>query len=551
MWQQDYLPIADSLGWSALAAAIPIFVLLLLIGVLRKPAWIAALSGLGAALVIALGVYGMPLKLALSSTAMGAAFGLFPIGWIVYWAIVLYRLTLETGNFEIIKDSVGGLTSDRRLQALLIAFALGAFIEGAAGFGTPVAVAAAMLTGLGFSPFFAAGICLLANTAPVAFGSIGIPIITLGGITAPLHGGDIGAWTAELSAWVGRLCAPISVIIPSYLILVMGGFGALRNVLPASVLCGLAFASVQFLMSNFVGPELVDIVASLVAILALVVLLKVWQPTNHFVMPGEHDTSIELKSHGFGRTLLAWSPYLFLVFFVLVWGSPWGKAVLNGDLVAGSWRGARLEWPGLHNLVVRAEPIVPTPTPYAAPFDFNWLSAAGTACAFASLAAAVVLRVSVRRYVVLLGSVAKQLAFPLVTIAAVVGLAYLMNYSGATITLGLVFAGTGALFPFFSAILGWLGVFLTGSDTSSNALFGNLQVVTAARLGLDPAIMAAANSAGGVMGKMISLQSIAVAVAATGMSRSQEGELFRFTFKHCVLLAAAIGVLTTIYAYLV
>ncbi|HEU4620223.1 MAG TPA: L-lactate permease [Gammaproteobacteria bacterium] len=543
MWEQHYTPIADSLALSALAAAIPIFVLLLLIGVLRKPAWMAALSGLAAALVIALFVYGMPFKLAISSTAMGAAFGLFPIGWIVYWAIVLYRLTLETGNFEIIKDSVGSLTSDRRLQALLIAFALGAFIEGAAGFGTPVAVAAAMLTGLGFSPFFAAGICLLANTAPVAFGSIGIPIITLGGTTAALHGGDLGAWTNELSAWVGRLCAPISIVIPSYLILVMGGFGALRNVLPASLLCGLAFASVQFLMSNFVGPELVDIVASLVAILALVALLKVWHPTERFVMRGEHEAVLELKSHGFGRTLLAWSPYLFLVLFVLVWGSPWGGAVLNKVTVP-------IEWPGLHNLVVRTQPIVPQPTPYAASYTLNWLSAAGTACAFATVAAALVLRVSMRRYVILLGSVAHQLAFPLLTIAAVVGLAYLMNYAGATITLGLAFAGTGALFPFFSAVLGWLGVFLTGSDTSSNALFGNLQVVTATRLGLDPAITAAANSAGGVMGKMISLQSIAVAVAATGMSRSEEGQLFRFTFKHSVLLAAAIGVLTTIYAYL-
>jgi L-lactate transport len=544
MWQQDYLPIADNLALSALAAAIPIFVLLLLIGVLRRPAWVAALSGLAAALVIAIGLYHMPANLAVSSTAMGAAFGLFPIGWIVYWAIVLYRLTLETGKFEIIKDSIGGLTSDRRLQALLIAFALGAFIEGAAGFGTPVAVAAAMLTGLGFSPFFAAGICLLANTAPVAFGSIGIPVITLGLTTAGLNTADVGPWTAELSAWVGRLCAPISIIIPSYLILVMGGLGALRVVLPAAVLCGLSFASVQFLMSNYVGPELVDIVAALTAILALVALLKVWQPSERFAMPGEHASVLELKSHGFGPTLLAWSPYLFLVAFVLVWGSPWGAGVLNQATVP-------VEWPGLHNLVARAAPIVPEPTPYPATYTLSWLSAAGTACAFASVAAAIVLRFSVARYIVLLGSVARQLAFSLLTIAAVVGLAYLMNYSGATVTLGLAFAGTGALFPFFSALLGWLGVFLTGSDTSANALFGNLQVVTATRLGLDPAIMAAANSAGGVMGKMISLQSLAVAVAATGMSRSQEGHLFRFTFKHSVLLAAAIGILTTIYAYLV
>ncbi|HEX5420681.1 MAG TPA: L-lactate permease [Gammaproteobacteria bacterium] len=543
MWQQSYLPIANSLGWSALAAAVPIFVLLLLIGVLRKPAWIAALCGLAAALIVAIGVYGMPVGLAISSTAMGAAFGLFPIGWIVYWAIVLYRLTLETGNFEIIKDSIGGLTSDRRLQAMLIAFALGAFIEGAAGFGTPVAVAAAMMTGLGFSPFFAAGLCLLANTAPVAFGSIGIPIITLAGTTVGLQSADLAPWMADLSTWVGRLCAPVSIFIPAYLILVMGGLKALRTVLPAAALCGLAFASVQILMSHYVGPELVDILASLVAILALVALLKVWQPSDHYEMPGERQATLALKSHGFGRTTLAWSPYLFLVAFVLIWGSPGGTGALNAVT-------ASIHWPGLDNLVVRAAPVVTTPTPYPATYTLNWLSAAGSACAFASIAAAVVLRVSVGRYILLLGSVARQLAFPLLTIAAVVGLAYLMNYSGATITLGLAFAGTGALFPFFSALLGWLGVFLTGSDTSSNALFGNLQVVTATRLGLDPAIMAAANSAGGVMGKMISLQSIAVAVAATGMSRSEEGLLFRFTFKHSVLLAVAVGCLAAIYAYL-
>src|SRR5690606_23954070 len=271
MWQQDYLPIADSLALSALAAALPIFVLLLLLGVWRKPAWIAALAGLGMALIIAIGVYDMPAGPAFSATAFGAAFGLFPIGWIVYWAIVLYRITLETGKFEIIKDSIGGLTADRRLQAMLIACAFGAFIEGAAGFGTPVAVAAAMLTGLGFSPFFAAAICLLANTAPVAFGSIGIPVVTLAQVT----GLDEGL----LSAWVGRLCAPIAVFIPAYLILVLGGFRALKGVIPAAVVCGLCFATMQFFVSNFVGPHLVDIVSALTAIVGLVVLFKFWQPT--------------------------------------------------------------------------------------------------------------------------------------------------------------------------------------------------------------------------------------------------------------------------------
>jgi L-lactate transport len=535
MWQQNYLPLGDSLALSTLAAAVPIFVLLLLIGVLRKPAWIAGLSGLAAGLVVAIGVYKMPASLALSSTLMGAAFGLLPIAWIVYWAVVLYRLTLETGNFDIIKDSIGSLTADRRLQAMLIAFAFGAFVEGAAGFGTPVAVAAGMLTGLGFSPFFAAGICLLANTAPVAFGSIGIPVVTLAGTT--------GLPEAELSAWVGRLCAPISVLIPAYLILVMGGVRGLKGVLPAAIVCGVCFASVQFLVSNFVGPQLVDIMAALTAIVGLVLLFKVWQPKDSFVMAGDTAARVQPKAHGSGRTLLAWSPYLFLVVFVLIWGYPDTKAILAQTTI-------RIPWPGLHNLITRMPPVVGAASPYAAVYNFEWLAAAGTACALATIAAAFTLRVSVGMYLGLLGKVAKQLAFSIFTIACVLGLAYLMNYSGATVTLGLAFAATGVLFPFFSALLGWLGVFLTGSDTSANALFGNLQVVTANSLGLNPAMMAASNSAGGVMGKMISLTSLAVAVAATGMPRTEEGKLFRFTVKHSVFLASLLGVLASIYAYL-
>jgi L-lactate transport len=534
MWQQNYTPLADSLALSTLAAALPIFVLLILIGVLRKPAWMAALSGLGTALIVAIVAFGMPADLAVSSAMYGAAFGLLPIGWIVYWAVVLYRITLETGNFEIIKDSIGGLTSDRRLQAMLIAFAFGAFVEGAAGFGTPVAVAAAMLTGLGFSPFFAAGICLLANTAPVAFGSIGIPVVTLALTT--------GLPELELSAWVGRLTAPISVIIPAYLIMVMGGFRGLKGVLPAAIVCGVCFAGVQFLVSNYIGPQLVDIMAALTAIIGLVVLFKVWQPKDNFVLAGEHAAVAVPKKHGFGRTLLAWSPYLFLVAFVLVWGyGPSKRALESTNFV--------FAWPGLHNEITRMAPMVPTPAPYAANYTLNWLAAAGSACALATIASALLLRVSIGMYLGILGRVLQQLAFSLLTIACVLGLAYLMNYSGAVVTLGLAFAATGALFPFFSALLGWLGVFLTGSDTSANALFGNLQVVTANSLGFDPAIMAASNSAGGVMGKMISLQSLAVAVAATGMARSEEGKLFRFTIKHSIFLASVLGVIATIYAY--
>jgi len=535
MWQQDYQPVMDSLGWSTLVAALPILVPLLLIGVLRKPAWIAGLAGLATAFVVSIGAYGMPAKLAVSSATMGASFGLLPIGWIVYWAVVLYRITEETGKFAIIKDSIGGLTTDRRLQAILIAFALGAFIEGAAGFGTPVAVAAAMLTGLGFSPYYAAGICLLANTAPVAFGSIGVPVVTLAGTT--------GISELELSSWVGRLCAPISVLIPAYLVMVMGGWRGLKGVLPAALVCGLCFASVQLTVSNFVGPQLVDILAALTAIVGLVVLFKFWKPKDNFVLAGEHQAATLPQKHGFGPTLLAWSPYLFLVFFVLIWGYPKTKAMLETTNFV-------FDWPGLHNQVERSAPMVATPAPYAARFTFNWLAAAGSACALATMAAALVLRVPLKNYIGILGRVAKQLAFSLLTMACVLALAYVMNYSGATVTLGKAFALTGLLFPFFSSILGWLGVFLTGSDTSSNALFGNLQVVTANSLGLNPALMAASNSAGGVMGKMISLTSIAVAVAATGMARSEEARLFRFTVKHSVLLASVLGVLATLYAYL-
>ena len=534
MWQQHYTPLADSIGLSALAAAAPIFVLLYLLGIKRKPSWVAAIAGLVTAIVVALGVYGMPAGTMLSSVAFGAVFGLFPIGWIVYWAIVLYRITVETGNFEIIKDSVGGLTDDRRLQALLIAFALGAFIEGAAGFGTPVAVAAAMLTGLGFSPFYAAGICLIANTAPVAFGSIGIPIVTLSQVT--------GFEQMPLSAWVGRICAPVSLFIPAYLMMVMGGWRALGGVLPAAIVCGIAFAGTQFYVSNYIGPALTDILSALAAIGALIALFKVWKPADTFELEGA-TVAKRPQSHGTAKTLTAWSPYLFLVMFVLLWGYPPIKAYLNTFSV-------KLPWPGLHNLVMRMPPVMPKEAPYAAVYDFAWLSAAGTACLLASLCAMVLLKIPVSKYLGILGACANQLKLSMLTIACVLGLAQLMNYSGATATLGLAFAATGVLFPFFSSLLGWLAVFLTGSDTSANALFGNLQVITANRLGLDPVLMASANSAGGVMGKMISLQSIAVAAAATEMKPEDEAKLFRFTIRHSIFLAAVLGVITFIYSSL-
>jgi lactate permease len=533
MWQHDYTPLGGSLAGSALAAALPIFVLLVLIGVLRKPSWMAALSGLGTALVVALFAYRMPVSLAAATISYGAAFGLFPIGWIILWAIVLYKLTAETGQFEILKDSIGSLTSDLRLQALLIAFAFGAFIEGAAGFGTPVAVAAAMLTGLGFSPFYAAGICLLANTAPVAFGSIGIPLVTLQAIT--------GLPMMPLSGNVGRICAPISLIVPSYLVLVMGGVKGWIGVAPAALLCGVAFAAAQFSVSSYIGPYLTDIIGSLSAIVSLVVLLRFWQPRDEFHLPGEAKRT-EVKRHATGTVLRAWMPYLLLVAFVLLWGAGPVKSILESATQT-------IDWPGLHKVVQRMPPVTAAPSPYAAQYKFDWLAASGTACMFAAFVSALMLGVSFAKFAAILRATLRQLALPLLTVASVLALAFLMNYSGATATLGLAFAATGAAFPFFSALLGWLAVFLTGSDTSANALFGNLQVVTAQKLGLSPTLMAASNSSGGVMGKMISLQSIAVAAAATGMAAKDESRLFRFTLRHSVLLACLIGLVVLFYAY--
>ena len=552
MWQHNYEPVAGSLGVSAVVAAVPILVLFLMLGVLRKAAWMAALAALGSALVVALVAYRMPAGLALISTVYGAAYGVFPIAWIVFTSIMLYRLAVDTGKFEIIKDSVGGLTEDRRLQAMFIAFSFGAFIEGAAGFGAPVAVSGAMLAGLGFNPFYAAGICLLANTAPVAFGSIGIPVTTLANVT--------GLPVLPLSGTVGMLCAMISIIIPGYLIVVMAGAKRAIEILPAIIACGVSFAGVQFYVSRTMGPELTDILSSLTCIVVMVAVLKLWKPSNIFRLEGDTAASITLARHSGGAVFMAWVPYLLLVVFVLIWGEPDIKPAINRfadtllpgflNTVPGTGPLAeRLMVPGLHNMITRIPPVVPAPAPYAALYELNWLSASGTACLLATLTTAIVLRVRPAGVVKTYVDTFKQLKMAILTIACMLGLAYLMNYSGMTSTLGLALASTGVAFPFFSAVLGWMGVFLTGSDTSANALFGNLQVVTANALGLNPILTASVNSAAGVMGKMISVQSIAVAIAATGMKPDDAGRLFRFTIKHSVLLMMVMGVIAMLFAY--
>ncbi len=549
MWQHNYEPFGGSLGLSAIVAVIPLVVLFVMLGVLRKPSWMSALSALASALVLSLLVYGMPLQLALISTFYGAAYGLFPIAWIVFASIMLYRLAVDTGKFEIIKDSVGSLTDDRRLQAMFIAFSFGAFIEGAAGFGAPVAVSGAMLAGLGFNPFYAAGICLLANTAPVAFGSIGIPVTTLAAVT--------GLPVMPLSAMIGRLCAMISIVIPGYLIVVMVGPAGALEVLPAIIACGVSFAAMQFFVSNYIGPELTDILSSLTCIVVMVAVLKLWRPRTIMRLEGDKPVTAHAKRHSGGELIMAWLPYLLLVVFVLAWGEPdikvaidtWTNGLLPSFMPKAATGLNGLNVPGLHNLITRVPPVVAQPAPYAAVYTWNWLSASGTACFLATVATAALLRVKPAQFVQIYKATFKQLSFAMLTIASMLGLAYLMNYSGMTSTLGLALAGTGGAFPFFSAVVGWLGVFLTGSDTSANALFGNLQVVTANALGINPVLTASVNSAAGVMGKMISVQSIAVAVAATGMTSADEGRLFRFTIKHSVMLMVAMGVISMIFAY--
>jgi L-lactate transport len=549
MWQHNYEPLGGSLALSAPVAAIPILVLFVMLGVLRKPSWISALSALASALVVSLLVYGMPASLAVVSVVYGAAYGLFPIAWVVFSSIMLYRLVVDTGKFEIIKDSVGSLTDDRRLQAMFIAFSFGAFIEGAAGFGAPVAVAGAMLAGLGFDPFYAAGICLLANTAPVAFGSIGIPVVTLANVT--------GLPQADLSAMVGRLCAMVSLFIPGYLMFVMVGRKRAVEVMPAIIACGVSFAGMQFLVSNYIGAELTDIVSSLTCILVMVAVLKLWRPATIMRLEGDRPVTVAPERRSGSEILLAWLPYLLLVVFVLAWGEPsikraidtWTNGLLPDAFPKNPGTLNGLNVPGLHNQIVRVPPVTASPSPYGAVFTLNWLSASGTACLLATLTAALLLRLRPAQVVKAYTDTFRQLSFAMVTIASMLGLAYLMNYSGMTSTLGLALASTGGAFPFFSAVVGWMGVFLTGSDTSANALFGNLQVVTANALNLNPILTASVNSAAGVMGKMISVQSIAVAVAATGMTSADEGRLFRFTIKHSVLLMAVMGVLSLLFAY--
>ncbi|MFN7949208.1 MAG: L-lactate permease [Blastocatellia bacterium] len=535
-WTQTYNPLG-SLLLSALIAALPVVVLLGLLALFHIRAHIAALAGLMTSLLVAVIVYGMPVKLAVAAAGNGAAYGLFPIGWIVLNAIFVYDITVETGKFEVIRHTIAGLASDRRLQALLIAFSFGAFIEGAAGFGTPVAISAAMLIGLGFKPLQAAGLALIGNTAPVAYGALGTPLIALARVTGlPLE---------QLSATVGRQLPFFSVIVPFWLIWAMSGWRGMLEIWPACLTSGVSFAIVQFLVSNYHGPWIVDIAGAIVSILALVALLKVWQPRSEWLFEHERndDEADRVASVVSTRdALIAWMPWAVLSVLVFLWGLPQIKAFLNGLSL--------IEWhiPALDKMILRAPPVVPQPKAEEAVFQLNWLSATGTALLLAGIISGLLLKLSPLRLVKVYAHTFRRARLSLLTIAAMLALGFTTRYGGLDATMGLAFASTGWLFPFFSPLLGWLGVALTGSDTSSNVLFGNLQQITAQQLGISPVLAAAANSSGGVMGKMIDAQSIVVASIATGQ-RDGEGRILRYVFFHSIALAILVGLLVLAQAY--
>ena len=532
-WNQVYNPLGN-LGLSALVAAIPLFILLYMLGIRRSKGHYAAFGATFAALLLAIFVWGMPVGLAISATLNGMAFGIFPIVWIVVTAIWVYNMTVESGEFEIIKNSLACITDDRRLQALFIAFAFGSFIEGTAGFGTPVAITAAMLVGLGFNARYAAGVCLIANTAPVAFGAIGIPIVVAAGVT--------GLDLMHISKIVGRQLPFLSVIVPLWLSVTMCGWKRTGEVLPAIIVAGLCFAVSQFLVSNLVGPYLPDIISAIVTIIGLGIFLRFWKPSKVFHFADEKPAGPVTCQYDSGAVVRAWLPYVFLAVMVFLWGLVSVKTLLTP-------LGTQFNWPMLHNLVIKTAPIVAKNTPYAAVYNVNIGTAAGTAIFIAGLLSILIIpNYGFGRAFACLGRTISQLRFPILTISLILGLAWIMNYSAMSSTLGLAFTATGALFPFFSPILGWLGVFLTGSDTSSNALFTSLQKTTAQQIGVDPYLMVAANSSGGVTGKMISPQSIAVATAATGLV-GEEGHIFRWTLPHSVAMAVIVGILTLLQAY--
>jgi lactate permease len=559
MWSQVYDPLQNA--WlSTSMAAIPIVVLLGCLAFLHLKAHYAAILGLASALAIAIVVYGMPAKMALASAAYGAAFGLLPIGWIILNIIFLYQLTEEKGYFKTLQDSIAGVSDDRRIQLLLIAFCFGAFFEGAAGFGTPVAVTGAILIGLGFRPLAASGLSLIANTAPVAYGALGTPIIALSAVT--------GLDLLQLSGMVGRQLPFFSLLVPFWLIWAFAGWRGMLAIWPAILVAGMSFAIPQYLVSNFHGPWLVDVVSALVSMGSLVAFLRVWKPKQVWtsttpVVGAKMASGAEADDapppgtpaavgadlvpntrvpHSRNALFLAWLPWIVLSVFVFAWGAPAFKTALDGISVL------KYPVPELHNMVQKVPPVVAKPAKEAAVYAFNWLSATGTGILLAAVVAGFFMKYTPGGLLRTYWRTLKLIRFSLLTIAAMLALGFVTKYSGTDATLGLAFAHTGWMYPFFGAMLGWLGVALTGSDTSSNVLFGGLQKITAEQIGLNPVLMAAANSSGGVMGKMIDAQSIVVASTATKWY-GHEGDILRYVFFHSLALAALVGLLIMAQAY--
>lgn len=555
-WNQIYDPLGH--WWlSTLVAALPVVVLLGLLAGFKVRAHLCAMAGAATAILCAILVFHMPTRMAVSSFLYGSAYGLLKIVWIVIAAVFLYDISVETGQFEIMKQSVAAITPDRRLQLLLVAFCFGAFIEGCAGFGAPVAIAGAFMIGLGFKPFHAAALNLIANTAPVAWGAIGTPVHALASVTALPE--------SDLSAMIGRILPITAVIVPFWLVRAMVSWSETWEVFPAILVVGLSFAGTQFFWANYMDSNLVDIAAGVVSLVATMLFLRVWKPKRIWRFEGEHEEDAAkvarheiAKHYTAGQIAKAWLPFAILSLFVLAWGLPTIKLAMNKATTPaftvvmpdGKNRPgpAGWDWPYLHAKVFRTAPVVTKPAAEAARFDFNWLTATGTGCFLAALVSGLVLGLGPGKIIKIFGGTLFRLRFAIIAMTCMLGLGYVTRYSGMDAVLGLAFTRTGWFFPFFGSFIGWLGVALTGSDTSSNVLFGGLQKITAQQLNLSPVLMCATNSAGGVMGKMIDAQSICIATAATDQV-GQEGSIFRFVFWHSVALASIVGVIVMLYAY--
>jgi lactate permease len=544
MWNQVYNPFGNA-GLSTIAAALPVVTLLVLIATNRVKAHIAAITALIVANLVAIFLFTMPAGLSLRATILGAVSGFFPIGWIVLNVIFMYQLTLASGRFEKLQQAIGGVTADRRLQLLLIAFSFGAFFEGASGFGTPVAITGAILIGLGFSPLAASGLSLIANTAPVAYGALGTPIQGLASVT--------GLDPFILGAMVGRQLPVFSVIVPFWVVWAFAGRRGMKEIWPAILVTGISFAIPQFLISNYVNPWIVDIGASLISMFCLIVFLQFWQPNELWLSPalrGRDESAASAQPPkaantvrmGASELVVTFLPWIVLCAVLLIWGTDWFKAAVNPIF---SWN---YEVPGLDRAIAKVAPVVAQPTPERAVFAFQYVSFTGSGMLIAAIISGFIMGLSPGRIVATYGKTLRLCAFSLVTISAMLAIGTLTRLSGIDATLGLAFATTGALYPFFGTLLGWLGVALTGSDTASNILFGNLQKITSQQLGLSPVLMAAANSSGGVMGKMIDAQSIVVASTATEWF-GHEGTILRFVFKHSIVLACLVGILVMLQAH--